>query len=190
MKKLILITAIAALGYGCGEGNPFEGSTPIVLEGEGRVWQFALETYPSGWDLAVGDRLFLGTQPFNAVIGSWILDEREDGTLVFKNFATFLPEASAVRTTMQDLGPISYEDLEVVPEGGYSEVNLPEGLEVIAGHTYAFRESRIVQGVVPVNYAKLQVTRIGQEFPDDPDSRFIEFIWAFQGQPRNRRVVE
>jgi hypothetical protein len=55
---------------------------------------------------------------------------------------------------------------------------------------YAFRITNQQGGIVPINYAKLGVTQVGNEFPSQPGSRFVRFQWAYQVQPLNRRVVE
>jgi hypothetical protein len=60
---------------------------------------------------------------------------------------------------------------------------------VEAGHVYAFRITRQQGGIVPINYAKLGVIEIGTEFPGQ-QSRFVRFLWSYQVQPLNRRVVE
>jgi hypothetical protein len=189
-RRIALAALVALALAGCDEGNPFQNTAPQVLDGESQVWELGLPAFPSGWDFAFGRRVFVGTDEISGSTAAFLLDERTDGTLIFRPFSTFLAAGSIVRTGISDLGAIPYESVEEVPEGGYSDVNDSTGVVVESGHVYAFRISRQQGGVVPINYAKLGVTQVGSEFPSQPKSRFVRFLWAYQVQPLNRSVVE
>ena len=187
--RLLVLGAI--LLAACDDENPFRNTTPQVFEGEAQLWELGLPAFPSGWDFASAQRIFVGTDEIGGSTGSFLLDTRPNGTLVFRAFSTFLaPGLSAVRTGIQDLGAVPFESVEEVPEDGYSEVDDANGVAVETGHVYAFRISRSQGGIVPINYAKLAVLEVGTEFPGQPASRFARFRWAYQIQPLNRRVVE
>ena len=118
----------------CDDGNPFENTTRVV-EGEDQVWELGLPAFPSGWDFSSAQRIFVGTDEIGGNDGSFILDARTDGTLVFRPFSTFLaPGVSSVRTGILDLGSIPFESVEELPESGYSDVNDSTGVAVQAGH--------------------------------------------------------
>ncbi|MGH7566295.1 MAG: hypothetical protein ACREK2_05650 [Gemmatimonadota bacterium] len=191
-ERGILLAVFAALALAaCGDENPFRSTSPQVFEGENQVWELGLPAFPSGWDFASAQRIFVGTDDIGGSTGAFLLDARTDGTLAFRPFSTFLaPGLSGVRTGIQDLGAVPYESVEEVPEGGYSDVNDSAGVAVQQGHVYAFRITRSQGGIVPINYAKLGVIEVGTEFPGEPASRFARFRWAYQVQPLNRRVVE
>ena len=124
----------------CDDDNPFENTSPRVVEGEDQVWELGLPAFPSGWDFSRAQRIFVGTDEIGGNDGSFLLDARTDGTLVFRPFSTFLaPGVSSVRTGILDLGSIPYESVDEVPESGYSDVNDSTGVAVQAGHVYAFR---------------------------------------------------
>lgn len=187
--RLLVLVAIQLAA--CDDENPFRNTTPQVFEGESRLWELGLPAFPSGWDFASAQRIFVGTDEIGGSTGTFLLDARTDGTLVFRAFSTFLaPGLTSVRTGIQDLGAVPYESVEEVPEDGYSDVDDEAGVPVEAGHVYAFRISRSQSGIVPINYAKLAVLEVGSEFPGQPGSRFARFRWAYQVQPLNRRVVE
>lgn len=186
---VVLSTALVLAVTACDDENPFRTIEPLVLSGSSQVWQLDLAGFPSAWDFPTGTAVFIGTDAIGAFTGSWVLDERFDGTLIFRPFSTLVPDLSLTRTGIQDLGPVDYDGVEVVPDGGYNSPSDSTGVEVIEGHVYAFRISQISAGIVPINYGKLEVTEVGQEFPDDPASRYVRFRWAFQTQPLNRRVV-
>jgi len=187
-----LALALAALALtACGDENPFRNTTPQVVSGEAQIWELGLPAFPSGWDFPTGQRLFIGTDEIGSSTGTFVLDARNEGTLVFRPFSTFLaPGLSGVRTGIIDLGTVPFESIEEVPESGYSDVNDPTGVAVQQGHVYAFRITRQQGQIVPINYAKLEVIQVGSEFPEEPRSRFVRFRWAYQVQPLNRRVVE
>ena len=186
-----LLVLVAALLAACDDENPFRNTNPQVIEGESQLWELGLPAFPSGWDFASGQRIFVGTDEIGGSSGTFLLDARPSGTLVFRAFSTFLvPGLSGVRTGIQDLGAVPYESVDEVPEDGYSAVDDEAGVPVEAGHVYAFRISRSQGGIVPINYAKLAVLEVGTEFPGQPGSRFARFRWAYQVQPLNRRVVE
>ena len=186
-----LLVLVATLLAACDDENPFRNTTPQVFEGESQLWELGLPAFPSGWDFASAQRIFVGTDEIGGSTGTFLLDARPNGTLVFRAFSTFLaPGLSGVRTGIQDLGAVPFESVEEVPDGGYSDVNDSTGVPVEAGHVYAFRISRSQGGIVPINYAKLAVLEVGTEFPGQPASRFARFRWAYQVQPLNRRVVE
>ena len=187
---LVAIVAVAVFAA-CDDDNPFGNTSPQVIEGEDQVWELGLPSFPSGWDFSRAQRIFVGTDEIGGNDGSFLLDTRTDGTLVFRPFSTFLaPGLSSVRTGILDLGAVPYESIEEVPEDGYSDVNDSTGVAVQAGHVYAFRISQQQGGVVPINYAKLGAVEVGTQFPEDPQSRFVVFRWAYQIQPSNRRVVD
>ena len=190
--RRILLPVLAALTVGaCGDENPFRNTTPQVFDGESQLWELGLPAFPSGWDFASAQRIFVGTDEIGGSTGAFLLDARTDGTLIFRPFSTFLaPGLSGVRTGIQDLGTVPFESVEEVPESAYSDVNDSAGVVVQLGHVYAFRITRTQGGVIPINYAKLGVIEIGTEFPAQPGSRFARFRWAYQVQPLNRRVVE
>lgn len=186
-----LLVLVAALLAACDDENPFRNTTPQVFEGESQLWELGLPAFPSGWDFASAQRIFVGTDEIGGSTGTFLLDARPNGTLVFRAFSTFLaPGLTSVRTGIQDLGAVPYESVEEVPEDGYSDVDDDAGVPVEAGHVYAFRISRSQAGIVPINYAKLAVLEVGSEFPGQPGSRFARFRWSYQVQPLNRRVVE
>ncbi|HET6361059.1 MAG TPA: hypothetical protein VFH11_03275 [Gemmatimonadota bacterium] len=186
-----LLVLGATLLAACDDENPFRNTTPQVFEGESQLWELGLPAFPSGWDFASGQRIFVGTDEIGGSTGAFLLDARPNGTLVFRAFSTFLaPGLSGVRTGIQDLGAVPFESVEEVPEDGYSDVDDAAGVAVETGHVYAFRISRTQGGIVPINYAKLAVLEVGTEFPGQPASRFARFRWAYQVQPLNRRVVE
>lgn len=188
--RLVVLLAGLTLA-GCDDENPFRNTTPQILDGESQLWELGLPAFPSGWDFASAQRIFVGTDEIGGTTGTFLLDARPNGTLVFRAFSTFLaPGLSSVRTGIQDLGAVPYESVEEVPEGGYTDVDDSTGVAVEAGHVYAFRISRSQGGIVPINYAKLAVLEVGTEFPGQPGSRFARFRWAYQVQPLNRRVAE
>jgi hypothetical protein len=189
VRRLLVLGAI--LLAACDDENPFRNTTPQVFEGETQLWELGLPAFPSAWDFASAERIFVGTDEIGGSTGTFLLDARPNGTLVFRAFSTFLaPGLTAVRTGIQDLGAIPFESVEEVPEDGYSDVDDAAGVAVETGHVYAFRISRSQAGIVPINYAKLVVLEVGTEFPGQPASRFARFRWAYQVQPLNRRVVE
>jgi hypothetical protein len=185
----LLLLAIALAG--CDDENPFRNVTPQVLEGESQLWELGLPAFPSGWNFDTAQRFFVGTNELGAASGTFLLDARDDGTLVFRAFSTFLaPGVTSTRTGIRDLGSVPYESVEEVPEDGYSDVNDSAGVAVQAGHVYAFRITSPRAAFLAINYAKLAVIDVGSEFPDEPRSRFARFRWAYQVQPLNRRVVD
>ncbi|HEY7471031.1 MAG TPA: hypothetical protein VIE68_01665 [Gemmatimonadota bacterium] len=191
LRVALLPILVAASLAACDEGNPFRNTTPQVFSGEDQIWELGLASFPSGWDFSTAQRIFVGTDEINGGDGSFLLDARSDGTLVFRSFSTFLaPGLSNVRTGIRDLGAIPYESVEEVPDGGYSDVNDSTGVAVQAGHVYAFRITQEQGGILPINYAKLEAIQVGTQFPGQPQSRFVVFRWAYQVQPLNRRVVE
>ncbi|CAN5264988.1 hypothetical protein BH18GEM1_BH18GEM1_04240 [soil metagenome] len=182
--------SVLALLAACGDENPFDTQPPDVTSGDSQVWELALPAFPSGWDFRTAQRLFIGATDIPGVVGTWVLDERADGTLVFVPFSVVAPGQSLVRTGIADLGSVPFESVEEVPGDGYSATSDSSGVAVIEGHVYAFRI--LIQGLAgsPINYAKLEVITVGQELPDDPRSRFVRFRWAYQVQPLNQRVFE
>ena len=186
-----LVLAVAVALAACDDENPFRNITPQVFEGETQIWELGLPAFPSGWDFDSAQRIFVGTDEIGGTTGSFLLDARPNGMLVFRAFSTFLaPGLSGVRTGIQDLGAVPYESVEEVPDGGYSDVDDSTGVPVEAGHVYAFRLTSPRAGFLAINYAKLAVIDVGTEFPGQPGSRFVRFRWAYQIQPLNRRVVE
>jgi hypothetical protein len=191
IRTMIPAVLAAAFLTACEDGNPFRNTTPQVVSGEDQIWELGLPSFPSGWDFSTAQRIFVGTDEIIGGDGTFLLDARTDGTLVFRPFSTFLaPGLSNVRTGIRDLGAVPYESVEEVPEDGYSDVNDSTGVAVQAGHVYAFRIAQEQGGIVPINYAKLEATQVGTQFPGQPESRFVVFRWAYQVQPLNRRVVE
>lgn len=191
-RRVIWATLMVSCWFtaACDEDNLFRNTTPIIESGSGQVWELALPAFPSAWDFPSGQRFFVGTTQIGSVTGSWALDSRADGTLIFRPFSTLVPELSLIRTGILDLGAVSFESVTEAPDGGYSDVADSTGVPVVQGHVYAFRLTQIGGGLVPVNFAKLLVTRVEQEFPEDQRSRFIEFQWAYQVQPLNRTLRE
>lgn len=187
---LVLAILAAQALAACDDENPFRNTAPRVEVGETQVWELGLPAFPSGWDFPGAQRIFVGTDEFGSSTGTFVLDARSEGTLVFRPYSTFLaPGLSAVRTGILDLGTAPFESIEEVPEGGYSDVNDSTGVAVQQGHVYAFRITRQQGQIVPINYAKLVVVQVGSEFPEEPRSRFVRFRWAYQVQPLNRRVA-
>ena len=190
-RTKIVFAALAALAFAaCDEENPFQNTAPRVLSGESQVWELGLPAFPSGWDFFSGTRIFVGTDEISGASGTFILDMRVDGTLVFRPFSTLFPSGlSVTRTGIQDLGAVSWESVEEVPGDGYSDVSDSNGVAVVSGHVYAFRISRPQGTIVPINFAKLQVIEVGSEVPGQPGSRFARFRWAYQIQPLNQHVA-
>jgi hypothetical protein len=153
------------------------------------VWEFSLAGFPSAFDFPTEQRFFVGEGGFASSIGNFLLDERDDGTLILRPFSS-LVDFTLSRTGIQDLGPVDFDAVLEAPESGYIAVDDSAGVPVVAGHVYAFRITRLQSGVVPINYSKLLVLETGTEFPDDPRSRFVRFDWSYQNQPQNRRLVE
>lgn len=180
---------LAVAGLGCEDDNPFRNVTPDVTTGESEVWELSLPGFPSAWDFPTAQRLFIGTGGFGSSRGSWLLDSRQDGTLILRSFSS-LTDFTLVRTGIQDLGAVDFDTVIEVPEDGYSSVDDSTGVPVVQGHVYAFRISLLTGGAIPINFAKLGVIETGTEFADDPLSRFVRFEWSYQRQPLNRRVVE
>lgn len=190
MRSLLVVVMVLLGASACDEENPFRTVAPVINGGDAQVWELALPGFPSGWDFPAGERFFVGTSEIGSTFGTWVLDSRADGTLIFRPFSTLAPDLSFIRTGIIDLGSVPFDAVESAPGGGYSSVNDPAGVPVIEGHTYAFRISFVATGgVVPINYAKLSVIDVDQEFAGDPNSRFIRFEWAYQVQPLNRRLV-
>lgn len=190
-RTRIVFAALAALVLAaCDEENPFQNTEPRVLSGDSQVWELGLPAFPSGWDFFSGTRIFVGTDEISGGSGTFILDSRVDGTLVFRPFSTLLPSGlSSTRTGIQDLGAVPWESVEEVPGDGYSDVSDSTGVAVVSGHVYAFRISRPQGTIIPINFAKLQVIEVGTEVPGQPGSRFARFRWAYQVQPLNQHVA-
>lgn len=188
VAALLAALPLAALP-GCDEGNPFRNVSDAVSTGSSQIWELSLSGFPSAFDFPSEQRLFVGTDGFASSLGNFLLDEREDGTLILRSFSS-LVDFTPTRTGIQDLGPVDFAAVLEVPESGYAGVEDSAGVPVFAGHVYAFRITRLQSGVTPINYAKLVVLEAGTEFPDDPGSRFVRFDWSYQNQPLNRRVVE
>lgn len=182
---LLLVSFVVA----CDEENPFQSIDEEVEHGTSQVWELGLATFPSGFDIPSGERFFVGPTTVPSTFGTFVLDARPDGTLVFRPYSTLVSVLSVVRTGIQDLGTVSFSSVAEVPDGGYSLPSDSLGVAVLAGHTYAFRISITDQAVIPINYAKLHVIELGQQLPGDPRSRFIRFEWAYQEQPLNRNVT-
>jgi len=188
-NAVVALLAACAVAVACGEDNPFRDINASVIDGTDQVWEVDAGDFPSVWSFSQGRRFFLGSGELGSFDGTWVLDARADGTLVFRPFSTVVPALSAVRTGIRDLGPTAFESVQEVPDGGYSDVNDSTGVAVVQDHVYAFRVSQIGASVIPINYAKLQVLEVDRQDPDDPLSRFVRFRWAYQAQPLNRRVV-
>jgi len=187
-----LVTPLAALLLavsGCDEDNPFRNISDEVSTGSSQVWEFSLAGFPSAFDFPTEQRFFVGEGGFASSLGNFLLDERDDGTLILRPFSS-LVDFTLTRTGIQDLGPVDFDALLEAPESGYIAVDDSAGVPVVAGHVYAFRITRLQSGAIPINYAKLLVLETGTEFPDDPRSRFVRFDWSYQNQPQNRRLVE
>ena len=188
-RAAVAVALLSLTSLGCEDDNPFRNVSPDITTGESRVWELALPGFPSAWDFPTARRLFIGSGGFSSSIGSWLLDERTDGTLILRSFSS-LVDFTLVRTGIQDLGAVDFDTVIEAPGDGYSAVDDSTGVPAVEGHVYAFRISRLTTGVIPINFAKLRIIEIGMEFPDDPQSRFVRFEWSYQQQPLNRRVVE
>lgn len=192
-SALAVLAVSALVASACEEENPFRRQDPVVTFGTTRVWELALEGFPSAFDFAGGTRFAVGTTQIGALNGTWVLDSRDDGTLVIRPFSTLVPEFSRVRTGILDvteeLGVQTFEALTEAPSGGYTDPDSAAGVPVVQGHVYAFRISRISGQLVPINFGKMEILEVGREFPDDPRSRFVRFRWAYQNQPLNRNLV-
>lgn len=189
LRKLTLALAGLAV-LACDDQNPFQNTLPQVFTGESQVWELGLPSFPSGWDFPSGQRIFVGTSEIGGTTGTFVLDADPSGVLVFRPFSTLLaPGLLGVRTGILDLGAVAFESVEELPEEGYSDVNDSTGVGVQQGHVYGFRITRQQGSVLPINYAKLQAIEVGSQFPQNPDSRFVRFRWAYQVQPLNRRVA-
>lgn len=184
-----LLAALLLGAAGCDEDNPFRNVSDEVSTGTSQIWELSLAGFPSGFDFPTEQRIFVGEGGFASSLGNFLLDERDDGTLILRPFSS-LVDFTLARTGIQDLGAVDFDALLEAPESGYIAVEDSAGVPVLAGHVYAFRITRLSSGAVPINYAKLVVLETGTEFPEDPRSRFVRFDWAYQNQPLNRRVVE
>lgn len=184
-----LLAALLIAAAGCDEGNPFRNVSDEVSAGTSEIWELSLSGFPSGFDFPTEQRLFVGEGGFASSLGNFLLDERDDGTLILRPFSSFV-DFTGTRTGIQDMGPVDFDALLEAPESGYISVEDSAGVPVLAGHVYAFRITRLQSGAVPINYAKLVILETGTEFPADPRSRFVRFEWAYQNQPLNRRLVE
>ena len=184
-----LALALIAFAAACEDQNPFESVDPEVETGASQVWELGLEGFPSGFDIPSGERFFVGPTTTLSTFGTFVLEARTDGTLVFRPYSTLASVLSSVRTGIQDLGTRPFTAITEAPEGGYTAPSDSLGVPVVAGHSYAFRISIANQGIIPINYAKLHVIEVGQQFPGNARSRFIRFEWAYQQQPLNRSVA-
>lgn len=191
LAALTVLVVGAALA--CDEENIFRNTPPEVRTGSSLVWELALAGFPSGFDIPLGERLFVGTGPTSSTIGTFAVEARPDGTLVFVPWAVVVSGLSNVRTGIQDLSAggssPSFEAVTEVPERGYASPDDADGVPIVEGHVYAFQISRPLGTVVATNYAKLEVQDVGLEVPSDPDSRSVRFRWAYQVQPLNRSVT-
>ena len=183
---LLLALPVAAA---CEEENPFEAIPEQVDHGTDQIWQLGFEGFPSGFDLATGTRFFVGPSRIDPDIGTFVLDQRADGTLIFRPYSTLASQFSSVRVGMIDLGARSFESVTVVPESGYSAPTDSLGVPVVQGHTYAFRVSTRLGAVTALNYGKIHVVQVARQVASDPASRFVRFEWAYQRQPQDRDVA-
>jgi hypothetical protein len=188
-RLAVLLAALLLAAPGCDEDNPFRNISDEVSTGSSQVWEFSLAGFPSAFDFPTEQRFFVGEGGFASSIGNFVLDGRDDGTLILRPFSS-LVDFTLSRTGIQDLGPVDFDAVLEAPESGYIAVDDSAGVPVVAGHVYAFRITRLQSGVVPINYAKLLVLETGIEIPEDPQSRFVRFDWTYQNQPQNRRLVE
>jgi hypothetical protein len=186
---MILVLAAWPLA-GCDEQNIFETIPEQVFHGTTQLWELGLEGFPSGFDIPTGTRFFVGPSSIGMSFGSFVLEGRDDGTLVFRPFATIAPGFTAVRVGLQDLGARPFSAVTEVPDGNYSLPNDSTGVAVVQGHTYAIRVSGSTPtGLIAINYGKLHVAEVGLQFPEDPRSRFARIEWAYQNQPQERNVT-
>lgn len=184
-----LLVALAVLAADCGEENPFRNFPLEITSGSSQIWQLGLAGFPSAFDIPLGERLFIGPTDVRSGIGTFVLDERADGTLVLRAYSTAVSGLSQVRTGISDLGAVAYASVERVPESDYSLPGDSLGVAALAGHTYALRISRPSGSILQINYAKFEITAVGLEVAGNPASRFIQFRWAYQSQPLNTSVV-
>ena len=187
--RLAPIALVFALLAGCDDENPFRGIRPQIIVGASEIWELALPGFPSGFDFGDGVRFFVGTTPTGAFDGTFVLDARDDGTLVFRPFSLVAPGINRLSVRIHDAGAVPFESVDRAPSGPYTEPDDAEGIPVVEGHVYVFRIAQLGGNVVPVNFAKLEVLGVGRENPADPRSRFILFRWAYQEQPLNRNLA-
>jgi hypothetical protein len=191
-REVIALLAIvgAPLAGACDEESPFETVPEEVIHGTDQIWELGLEGFPAAFDLPSGQRFVVGASAISGSFGTVVLEGREDGTLVFRSFATLAPDFSFARVGLQDLGPRSFASVTEVPEGGYTVPSDSTGVPIVEGHTYALRISTVFAGgIVGLNYGKITVTEVGLQFPADPRSRFVRFDWAYQVQPQDLNVA-
>ena len=184
-----LLLALPSITAACEEENIFESIPERVDHGTDQLWQLGFEGFPSGFDLPTGTRFFVGPSRIDPDFGTFVLDQRTDGTLIFRPYSTLASGFSRVRLGMIDLGARSFESVTVVPEGGYSSPIDSLGVPVVQGHTYAFRISTPLGTVTALNYAKVHVVQVARQVASDPRSRFVRFEWAYQQQPQDRDVA-
>lgn len=189
-RAALLVLLCGALVGACKERNPFEGVPERVDHGASQIWELGLEGFPNAFDVPTGRRFIVGADAIASSFGTFVLDARPDGTLVLRPFSTIAPGFSSSRVGIQDLGALSFEAVTEVPDGGYKAPGDSTGVPVVEGHSYALRIStQFPSGLLALNYAKVHVSQLGRQSPNDPRSRFVLFEWAYQNRPQERNVT-
>lgn len=179
-------TALVLALPACGEGDPF-GVAPDVQQGSGRIWEVAAGDLPSAFDVLTGRRLFLGDGDISSAMGDFFLDGTPGSTeLRLRSVVSLLRGEAAHLVELQDLGAIDFDTLGEVPPDGYLPAGDTNGVPVVPGHVYALR---ITRSALDPNSAKLVVDAVSST-GDSPDRQFIDFRFAVQVQPGNRRFEE
>ena len=80
----------------------------------------------------------------------------------------------------------SFESVEELPESGYSDVNDSTGVAVQAGHVCGFRITQQQGGCCRSTTPSWRRYAGGDRVPEEPQSRFVIFRWAYRC---SRRIV-
>lgn len=181
LRAICAAAATAALLVaGCGDDDVL-GVRPDVREGADRIWETDAEDLPSAYDFLSSRRLFLGGDDIGA-LGDVFLDG-QSGELRLRSISGLVRALAVHAVELQDLGPVGFETVDVLPTEGYLEAEDEQGLAVVDDHVYALR---ITRSTVGANYAKVVVDAIGGE----PGQRFIDFRFSAQVQAENPDVTE
>lgn len=178
--RLVTAVLLGGLAAACGDEDLVGNIRPEVREGSGRIWEVAALDLPTAFDVFSGRRLFLGSGDINANLGDVFLEAvLGTGDLRLRSIASLLRLEDVHAVEIQDLGPVDFDSLEGVPDGGYVASEDSTGVVAIPGHVYALSIQRSNLGA---NFAKLVVDAIG----GTPPARFIDFHYVVQVQPTNR----